>query len=90
MLGFAQDRSVSADHGVRIDEVRGIQGGAACFALVTIRPFVLAMRASANDVTVGQELLGFLVVVLFRGFLDEFALFIEIQEEIRGHLMVRF
>ena len=50
----------------------------------------MAVRTLARHVTVGQKLLRLLVVELRRGFLRQFALFVEFFEEIRGKLVVGF
>ena len=76
MFGFFEHGLVAGDCRVRVDEVGGIERCAACFALVAISMVAATVRACAYDISVGEKLIGFLVVVLHRGFFDKFALVI--------------
>ncbi len=49
----------------------------------------MAVGTFADDVAVGQELVGFLVVVLLSLLFNELALIVEFAEEVRGKLLVR-
>ena len=49
----------------------------------------MAIRTLARDITVGEELLGLLVVELFRGLFSQFALIVEFAEPICSKLMMR-
>ncbi len=71
-----------ARHGaVGLEELVGREGRAALLALVAVGAFVAALGAGAHDVAVGEEGLRLLVVVLFRGALDELALVVELAEK---------
>ncbi len=48
----------------------------------------MAVGALARHVAVGQELLGLLVVQLFGGLLDQFALVVQLAEPLGGKLVV--
>ncbi len=89
MLGLLQHGGVAAECRLGVDEVGGVQGGAAHLALVTVGVLVLAVRARAGDVTVGEELLGLLIVVLHRGLLDELALVVQLLEVGGGRFVMR-
>ena len=80
VLGVLEDGFGAAEGGLGVDEVGGVEAGAAGFALVAIGVLVAAAGAGAGDVAVGQELASLLVVVLLRHFLDEFALVVELLE----------
>ena len=88
MLRFAHHRLAAADSRLRINQIRRAERCPAGFALVAVGFLVSAVRASAGDVAVGQELLRFFVVILFGGLLDEFSLIIQGAEEIRRHLVM--
>ena len=60
----------------------------ALFALVAIGIGVAALGAGAGNVAVGQEHLGFLVVVLLRFLGDELVVVVQLAEELRGILFV--
>ena len=68
---------------VRVDQFVRRKGRSAFFALVAVGAVVAAAGAGAHDIAVGEERLGFLVVVLLRGPLDEFAFVVELAEELR-------
>ena len=48
----------------------------ALFALVAIRPFVMAVGAFAHDIAIGQKLMRLLVIILFGFFFQQFAVFV--------------
>ena len=78
-----------AAHGAaRVDEFGGRECRAAFLALVAIGPFGVAVRTFARDVAVGQESLGFLVIVLLTLFFHKLALVVERAEEVGGQLAV--
>jgi 5-carboxymethyl-2-hydroxymuconate isomerase len=54
----------AAERAARIDEVLGAERAAALLALVAVSIRIAAGRAGADDVPVGEELLGLLIVVL--------------------------
>ena len=64
VLGLPHHRLRSADGGVGLDELHGAQVAAAPLALVAVGIGIAAVGAGAHDVTVGQKLVGFLVVEL--------------------------
>ena len=88
MLRLTHHRLAATDSGFRIDQIRRAKRRTASLALVTIRLLVSTMRTSTRDITVGQELLRLLIVVLLACFLDEFTFIIQCTEKIRGHLMM--
>jgi len=88
MLGFAKHRWLPAEGRNRINQVRRIERGAAFFALVAVCPFAFAIGACTSNVTVGQKLMVFFVVVLLGHLFDKLAFFIQIQEKLLGQLMV--
>ena len=71
-----------------VDQLVGRERRAALLALVAIRTLALAAGAGADDVAVGEEGLGLLVVVLLRGLLDELTLVVELAEEVRSRCAV--
>ena len=74
-------------HGaVGVDQLVGRERRAALLALVAVGAVVAALRAGSDDITVGEEGLGLLVIVLHRGLLDELALVVEFSEEGRSSL----
>ena len=89
VLRFAHDGRMAADHRLRILQVGRAERGTATLALVAVGMFVGAMRAGAGDVAVGEELSGFLVVVLFAFFFDENVVLIECPEEVGSHFPMR-
>ena len=89
MLRLTHNRLAATDSGFRIFQIRRAKGSTASLALVAICLLVSTMRTSTRDITVGQELLRLLIVVLLACFLDEFAFIIQCTEKIRGHLMMR-
>lgn len=62
VAGLAQHRSIAGDGRARIYEIGGVERCAALFALVAVGVFVATVRASAGDVSVGEELSGLLVI----------------------------
>ena len=80
MLGLLHHGRIAAEGRLGVDEVRGIERGAASLTLVAVGMFVAAVRAGACDIAVGEELVGFLVVVLHGGLLNKLALFVELLE----------
>ena len=90
VLGLAHHGFGSADGGVRVDEFHRREIAAALLALVAVGVGVAAVGALAHDVSVGKELVGFLVVILFRFLLDEFAIVVKFAEEVGGKFVVYF
>ena len=88
VLGLAQHGLRTADGGLGIDKLGGREVASALLALVAVGTLVVAVRALAGDVAVGQELVGLLVVVLFGGFLGELSLVVELAEEVGCKLVV--
>ena len=72
VFGLLHHRFATTNGRLRVDQVCSIQRCTAGFALVAISLFVTAMRTCTGYITVGKELFGFLVVILFAGLLDEF------------------
>ena len=81
MTRFAEHRHVAAECRFGIDKFGGAKRRAALLALVAISFFVVAARAGAGDVTVGQKLMVFFVVVLLGNFLGKAALVVEFFEK---------
>ena len=69
-------RRIAAKGRFRIDEVGGVQRGAARLALVTVSPLVVAVGTLARDVAVGEELFRLLVVILLGGLFHQFSFII--------------
>ena len=90
MFGFFENGLGAAECRLGVDEVGGVERGAAGLALVAIGVFVAAMWAGAGDVAVGEELMGFLIVVLHRSLLDKLACFIELVEIFGSGFVVFF
>ena len=90
VFGFLHDRRAAADSTLGVDELGGAQCRAALLALVAIGTFGMATGALAGDVAVGQESLGFLIIILHGGLFDEFALVVELAEEVGSSLVVHF
>ena len=88
VLRLLQHGCRAADGRLRVDQLSGREVATALLALVAVSPFVVAVGALAHHVTVGQELLGLLVVELLGGLLHQLALVIELAEPVGGKLMV--
>ena len=73
-----------------VDEFHGTEVATALLTLVAIGVLVVAMRAFAHDISVGKELMGLFVVILFGLFFDEFSVIIELLKEVAGQLVVCF
>ena len=72
----------------RVDEFLGRQRGPTLLTLVTIGSLSPAARASAHDVAVGEKLPRHCVAVLLLHLLHQFAVIIELAEEVRGKLVM--
>ena len=88
VLGLSHDGLGTADGRVGVDQLHGREVAAAFLALVAISSLGMAVGTLAHDVAVCQELVSFLVVVLFRLFLHQLAFLVEFLEEVAGHLAV--
>ena len=88
MLCLLLHKFASAESRLRVNEFVRTECRTALLALVSIGSFGTAARAGSCDVTVCEEGLGLLIVVLLAHLLDELALFIELPEEIRSILMM--
>ena len=73
---------------VRVDQLFGRKGGTALLALVAVSVQIVAARAFATDVAVGEELTFLFVVELLALHLHELAVVVQLAEEICGKLMV--
>ncbi len=90
VLGLTQLRGGVGEAAHGVDQVDGVQGGAAVIALVAPGLAVAATRALAFDVAVGQEAAGLGVVELeHRAFVDV-TLFEQAQEHFVHGLLVVF
>ena len=89
VLRFAQHGRRPGDRAFGTDQVGGVERTAAFFALVAVGAFVLAMRAGADDIAVGEELSRLLIVILLRSLLDKFTVVVKLPEKIRCGLVVR-
>ena len=69
-----------------VDQLVGRERRTALLALVAVGAVVAASGTRTDDVTVGEERLRLLVIVLHRGPLDELALVVELPEKGRGGL----
>ncbi len=56
--------------------------------MITVGPFITAMRAGAHDVTVSQKLAGLFIVILLGNFFTKNALIIKGFEKVRGYFVV--
>ena len=81
--GLLLDGGRAAQLGVGIDKFLGAEGGAALLALVAVGVLVAALGASAHDVAVCKEGLGFGVVVLLALLGHELTFVVELTEELR-------
>ena len=84
-----QYRRVAAERRFGIDKVGGAERGSASLALITVCMLVVAVRASAGDVTVGEELMCLLVVILLGRFLNELSVFVQVFEVLGGGFVMR-
>ena len=84
VLGLARDGFAAGDLGPWVDQLLRVEGSPAALALVAACLGVVAVRAGALDVAVGQEPLGFLVVVLVGRSLVDVALPEKAQEDVVG------
>ncbi len=80
---LAQDRLAAADGRAGINEIIGREACAALFTLVAVCIFIFAVGTGAGDIPVGKKTAGFLIIILFRRFLDKLALFVKGQKKIR-------
>ena len=76
VFGFFHDRFAAADGTFRINQVSGRQWSSALFALVTIGTFRMTVRTFTGDVAVGQKLVCFFIIILFRSFFDKLSFFV--------------
>ena len=83
VFGLAQYRLGTRNGTAGVDEVGGVERAAALFALVAVGSFAAALGTGSRDVAVGEEDTGLLVVILHGGLFREFALVVEVEEEIR-------
>ena len=90
MLRLAHHRFRAADGTLGVNQVGGRQRRAALLALVAVCPLCMTMGAFARNVTVGQESMCLLVVILHRGFLHELALVVQGTEKLRSRLAMHF
>ena len=81
-------RGGAAQLGVRVDQLVRTQLRATLLALIAIRLLVAAAGASANDVSVGEELSRLLIVVLLGRLLDKLSLIIQLAEKGGCRLLV--
>ena len=88
VFGFLEHRLRTADGTCGVDEFGGVEGRTAFLTLVAVGLGIVAVGTFSDDVAVGQELLGFLVIILLGGFLYQFAFFIHFLEEVGSHLAV--
>ena len=82
MFRFPQYRNTAADCRFRIDQIRRIQRCSAGFTLIAISPFILTMRTSTGNITVGKELLSLFIIILLRRLLDKNSLVIQFPEKL--------
>ena len=86
--GFALDERVARKGVAGMDKFLGREGAPALLALVAISTLGVAAGTFTHDVTVGEELTGFLVVELLALQLDELAVIVELAEEVAGQLVM--
>ena len=72
----------STDGTLGIDEVSRVKRCTARLTLISIGTGLVAMGASSHDIAVGQELFGLGIVVLFALLFDEFAVVVQLAEEV--------
>jgi len=65
VTGLSENGRCPAECGAGINQISGIKGGPALFALVAIGIFVAAVGTGSGNIAVGKELLCRFVVVLF-------------------------
>ena len=88
VLRLLHDRCRTADGRLRIDELCRREVATALLTLVTIGTLVVTVGTLAHHVTIGQELLGLLVVELSGGLLHQLALVVKLLEPLSSKLMV--
>jgi hypothetical protein len=88
VLGGLLGQWVTVDGVIRIDEFIGREGSTTFLALVAVGTEGMATWTLTADVTVGEELLGLLVIELLGGLFDEFSVLVEFLEEVRSELVV--
>ena len=82
MLGHHLHRLAAAKRGLRVDQLFRAERAAAFLALVAIGIRIAAFRASACDIAVCKESLGFRIEELFRLLGDEFIFIVKFTEEL--------
>jgi hypothetical protein len=88
VLCLAQYGFRTRNFGFGIDQFCGRKVFTTLFALVAIGMRIVAVRAFASDVAVGEEGFRFFVVVLFRFAFQKLTLIIELSEEIGSHFLM--
>ena len=83
MVGLTHDRNLAGYGTPGIDKIRSVERRSACLALIAVCPGVVAVRAFAGHVTVGEELSGLFVIELHRGLLDKLILVVQTGEKFR-------
>ena len=58
--------------------------------LISIGTFMVTMGTLSRDIAVGQELMSFLIIILFSFLLQQFPILIQLLEEVRSQLLMYF
>ena len=88
MFGFTHHWFTATDSTFRIDQVGRRKWCSALLALVTVGSFCMAGRTFTGNITVGQELMGFFVVILHGGLFNELTFIIQGFEEFGSQFVV--
>ena len=73
---------------MRVLQFHRAEVASALLTLIAVGVGIATVRTFAHDVTVGKELTGFLVVILFALLFDELAVIVELAEEVGSELVV--
>ena len=90
VFGLSHDGLRTADGTLRINQFGRRERCATFLALVSVCSFGMAMRAFAGNVTVGQESLRFLIVILHGCLFHELPFVVELAEKVRCRLCMHF
>ena len=71
MLGFFEHRNITTQRRAWIFQVERTERSSTAFTLVAVSTFKATMRTGAGDVSVGQKLTGFCIVILLRCFFNK-------------------
>src|SRR5574344_1277493 len=82
MSRFLQLRFSTTDGTLRINQIHRAERSSTLLTLIAVCLLVATMRASTSDITVGQELLGFRIIVLLICFFNKLTFIVKLLEKV--------